>query len=284
MVRLTRWTHRVLCTLAAAAAIAASASERELTLNIGGRMTTHAPASLLGMPTASSIDLPRDAAYGTATTYRAVPITSLLAGVAPEESVRFVSANGRDIVLPASLLLGRTGSAVAYLAVEPADAPWPALGHNDAHSAGPFYLVWTNPERSGIAPVLWREQVVHIETLGSVAKRFPAWLPAGGVAPRDAVRRGFTGYVRQCSACHTLNLAGDASLGPDLNFPSNPTEYLRVDALRHFIRDPQSLRRWPGEQMPAMGPNALSDRELTDLMAYLRHMADRKVASPMVKR
>ena len=109
-------------------------------------------------------------------------------------------------------------------------------------------------------------------------------LPAVGVAPKDAVRRGFAAYVRQCSACHTLNLAGDAGIGPDLNVPYNPTEYLRVDALRHFVREPQSLRRWPAEQMPATGTTALSDRELTDLMAYLRHMADRKVATPTPKR
>jgi mono/diheme cytochrome c family protein len=281
MRRLRRWSLSMLCAMAA---VTASASERELTLNIGGRMTTYAPESLLGMPTATTIAIPRDAVYGAAMTYRGVPMTALLAGVAPDESVRLVTTTGRDMVLPASLLLGRTGSAVAYLAVEPADAPWPTLGHNGTHTAGPFYLVWSNPERSGVAPVLWRDQVVHIESLGALSKRFPALLPAASVAPKDAVRRGFAAYVRQCSACHTLNLAGDATLGPDLNVPSNPTEYLRVDALRHFIRDPQTLRRWPAEQMPAMGSAALSDRELTDLMAYLRHMADRKVAMPAPKR
>jgi cytochrome c1 len=30
--------------------------------------------------------------------------------------------------------------------------------------------------------------------------------------------------------------------------------------------------------MPAFPATSLSDRELTDLLAYLRHMADRKVA------
>jgi mono/diheme cytochrome c family protein len=276
-----RWSLALLCALFVPLA---HANERELTLNIGGRMTTYAPASLLGMPTAASVDIPLDAAYGRAMTYRGVPMTSLLMGVAPDESVRLTTVDGRDLVLPASLLLGRTGSAGAYLAVESAEAPWPPLSVSDAHTAGPFYLVWTNPEKSAIAPVLWREQVTHIETLAPLAKRFPALVPAIGIVSKDPVRRGFATYVRQCSACHTLNLAGDATIGPDLNMPYSPTEYLRVDALRHLIRDPQSLRRWPAEKMPAFGTSALSDRELTDLLAYLRHMADRKAAVPATKR
>ena len=153
-------------------------------------------------------------------TYRGVPMTSLLMGVAPDESVRLTTVDGRDLVLPASLLLGRTGSAVAYLAVESAEAPWPPLSVNDAHTAGPFYLIWTNPEKSAIAPVLWRAQVTHIETLAPLAKRFPALVPATGIVSKDPVRRGFATYVRQCAACHTLPLAGDATIGPISTCPT----------------------------------------------------------------
>jgi hypothetical protein len=35
--------------------------------------------------------------------------------------------------------------------------------------------------------------------------------------------------------------------------------------------------------MPAFEPKLLSDRDLTDLLAYLRHMADRKIAVPAGK-
>jgi mono/diheme cytochrome c family protein len=79
-------------------------------------------------------------------------------------------------------------------------------------------------------------------------------------------------------SCHTLNGAGDSTIGPDLNIPYNPTEYMRPEALRRLIRDPQSLHRWPGSQMPAFDAKALPDREMAELLAYLRHMADRKVA------
>ena len=59
--------------------------------------------------------------------------------------------------------------------------------------------------------------------------------------------------------------------------PFNATEYLRLDALRRLIRDPQSLRRWPATKMPAFPVSVLSDRDLNDLLAYLRYMANRKV-------
>ncbi len=182
------------------------------------------------------------------------------------------------------MLLGRASGAIAYLAVEPADAPWPLLNATEHRTAGPFYLVWSNPEKSAITPEFWSDHVTHIETMAPLAKRYPMLVPAVGLVSRDPVRRGFAVYVRQCSVCHTLNFGGDTTIGPDLNVPYNPTEYLRVDALRRLIRDPQSLRRWPAAKMPAYSTVALSDRELTDLLTYLRHMADRKVALPAAKR
>ena len=103
------------------------------------------------------------------------------------------------------------------------------------------------------------------------------------MSAHDPVRRGYAVFEKNCSVCHTLNLGGDATVGPDLNVPYNPTEYMRVDALRRLIRDPQSLRRWPAAKMPAFETRSLSDRDLTDLLAYLRHMADRKVTVPAGK-
>jgi mono/diheme cytochrome c family protein len=259
----------------AALAAGADASEAELTLIIAGRTTTYAPASLLGMPAATTLSIPRDVAYKHAMTFRVVPASALLEGVGGDESIRFSTADGRGLVLPASLVLGRAGGAVAYLAVETAEATWPALKPGEHATAGPFYLVWSNPEGSGISPEFWTQQVTHIETLAPLAKRFPMLVPTSARSP---VRRGFAVYVRQCSACHALNGGGDSTLGPDLNTPYSPTEYLRIDALRRLIRDPQSLHRWPDARMPAYSKSALSDRELTDLVDYLRYMADRKGA------
>src|SRR5881392_899523 len=124
---------------------------------------------------------------------------------------------------------------------------------------------------------------MRIEEALPLAQRFPAIVPPPGIAADASVKRGFAVAVKNCLVCHTLNLGGDASVGPDLNVPFNPTEYLRADALRRLIRDPQSLRRWPGARMPGFSSAVLSDRDLNDLLAYLRNMADRKVPVPVAK-
>lgn len=258
----------------------AAAAEPNLTVTVAGHATTYAPASLLGMPAATTVKVPNDVAYKRDMSFRAVPVASLLGGVAPDDTLRFVASDGFVATIPASLLLPRSG-AIAYLAVEPADAPWPPLKPDSPASAGPFYLVWLNPERGGITPEQWPYQVARIEDVPPLLKRYPMLAPAASA--HDAVRRGYAVFEKNCSVCHTLNLGGDATVGPDLNVPYNPTEYMRVDALRRLIRNPQSLRRWPAAKMPAFETKLLSDRDLTDLLAYLRHMADRKAAVPALK-
>ena len=39
---------------------------------------------------------------------------------------------------------------------------------------------------------------------------------------------------------------------------------------------PASLRHWPNMQMPGFKLDALSDREIDLIIAYLQHMADRR--------
>ncbi|HXX83570.1 MAG TPA: cytochrome c [Casimicrobiaceae bacterium] len=266
----------------AALALGVAAAEPELTVTVSGRMATYAPAALLGLPSATTLTIPNDVAYKREMTYRAVPMAGLLTGAAADESIRFVAQDGFVATLPVAPLLARDG-AVAYLAVESSDAPWPALKAGKATSAGPFYLVWLHPERGGIVPAQWPYRIARIESVAPLARRYPALAPAPGLSARDPARHGFAVYERYCATCHTLNMAGDANIGPDLNVPYNPTEYMRVDSLRHLIRDPQSLRRWPGAKMPGFGASVLSDRDLNDLLAYLRHMADRKVSGLVAK-
>jgi len=59
--------------------------------------------------------------------------------------------------------------------------------------------------------------------------------------------------------------------------PMNPTEYFQKTALRKLIRDPQSLRHFPRSRMSAFPQEVLSEHELDHLIAYLEHMAKRKV-------
>jgi mono/diheme cytochrome c family protein len=135
-------------------------------------------------------------------------------------------------------------------------------------------------DKKTVGAELWPVQITRIEELQPLAKRFPMILPAPTVAANHPIRAGFAAFQKHCMSCHTLNGAGDWTVGPDLNIPYSPTEYMRPEALRRLIRDPQSLHRWPASKMPAFDAKTLSDRELAELVAYLRHMADRKVAPP----
>ena len=257
-------------------------AEPELTVTIAGRTATYATAALLGMPTATTVTIPNDVAYKRDMTFRAVPMPVLLAGVASDDTLRFTASDGFVAMIPAAQLLSRSG-ATAYLAVEAVDAPWPPLKADSPATAGPFYLVWLHPERGAISAEEWPYQIARIDVVAPLAKRYPMLAPSAGLSARDPVRHGYAVFARNCAVCHTLNMGGDATIGPDLNVPYNPTEYMRIDALRRLIRDPQSLRRWPAAKMPSFDVKVVSDRDLTDLLAYLRHMADRKVAVPAGK-
>lgn len=89
------------------------------------------------------------------------------------------------------------------------------------------------------------------------------------------IHAGFALYQKNCMACHRLNGAGDSS-SADLNIPHSPTEYFTGDFLRQYIRDPQSLRRWPQGRMPGFSEQVLNVMELEQLIDYLQHMAQRK--------
>ncbi len=265
-----------------ALAAASAAAEPALTVATGGRTAIYTAPGLLALPSATTVKIPADVAYKRSMTFQAVPIAVLLEGVAPDDSIRFAAADGFATTLPAAALLAHEGS-IAYLAVEPADAPWPPLKAGEAGTAGPFYLVWTTPEKAAVTSEQWPYQIVRIDVVPPLVKRFPMLAPAARLAANDPIRVGFAAFQKHCMVCHPLNGGGDAAIGPDLNIPYNPTEYLRPDALRRLIRDPQALRRWPGAKMPAFDSKELPDRELAELLAYLRHMADRKVVPPVAK-
>lgn len=261
----------VLCLIALCLARPAAAAE--LRIDLGHGVATYRTGTLLRRGDARTIDVPADVAFHHPTRYRAVPLAALLEGIAAGDHLQFVAADGFAAEIPAALLLNKLGSE-AWLAIEDPARPWPALpGHG---SAGPFYVVWTRPQAAHVGPEQWPYQLASIRRLASVAERFPAMLPDPSLPPGSEVRHGFAVFQRTCLACHTLNGQGDAKLGPDLNLPYNPTEYLRADLLRAFIRDPQSLRQWPQAKMPGFDAQALPDADLDAVLAYLRHMAGRK--------
>jgi len=246
----------------------------QLHLELGRLSRQWDSAQLLSLPQAREISVDQDVSYKRPMRYRAVPLATLLQGIKADDHLQAVALDGFAAEMPAAPLL-QDGPARAWLAIEEPARPWPALGKGKP-SAGPFYLVWTDPQASGIRPEQWPFQIATIRRLAAVEARFPALLPDPMLTKDDPVRQGFALFQQNCLACHRLNGAGDAQFGPDLNVPHNPTEYFQPGFLRQYIRNPQSLRQWPQARMPGFAESVLSEQELDALLAYLKHMAGRK--------
>ena len=122
----------------------------------------------------------------------------------------------------------------------------------------------------------WPFQIAKLVSQPSPAARWPALAVDPGLPPTDPIRAGQALFVVQCLTCHKLNGAGAADVGPDLNLPQNPTEYLTPQGLHDLIRNPKAVRTWPAQAMPPFPPDYLSDREIGLVIAYLKHMAGRK--------
>lgn len=246
----------------------------QLTLELGSAKRHWNTAQLLAHPQAQVIRIDDDVSYKKTMHYRAVPLAALLEGVQPQDHLQAVALDGFAAEMAAAPLL-QAGPARAWLAIEDPAEPWPPLGQGKA-GAGPFYLVWTQPQAGRISPEQWPFQVASLRRLAPVAERFPALRPAPQLRADDPVNLGFALFQKNCLACHRLNGAGDAQFGPDLNLPYNPTEYFQPAFLRRYIRDPQSLRHWPQARMPGFAETVISDAELEQLLSYLAHMATRK--------
>jgi mono/diheme cytochrome c family protein len=269
--------------LAAAIILAAGGSqagEPQLVMDLGGTSLTLGRDALLANPAATEIEIPHDPSYGRPMRYRALPLASLLAGrrLPSDQMLETVARDGFVAMLPSDLVLAPSGGAsMVYLAIEPEAAPWPSLP-GKAVSAGPFYLVWLDPQASGVRSEQWVYMVSQIRSVDSPAKRWPSMAVDAALPAGDPLRAGQALFVTQCLVCHKLNGAGSAAVGPDLNLPMNPTEYFQPAALRRYIRDPASVRRWGAMRMKGFDSEALSDREIDLVIAYLRYMASRKTA------
>ncbi len=249
-------------------------SAAQLDLQLGANSRTWQTEELLKHPQLQTLTINNDVSYKKDMTYQAVPLAALLTGVKPEDHLQAVALDGFAAALAAAPLLNKDG-ARAWLAIEDPARPWPPLSAGK-HSAGPFYLVWTDPQAGNISPEQWPFEVASIKLMAPVAQRFPALLPDPALKADDPVNKGFALFQKNCLACHRLNGAGDAQFGPDLNMPYSPTEYFGADFLKRYIRDPQSLRQWPQAKMPGFSAEVLPDTDLEMLVGYLKHMAGRK--------
>ena len=210
------------------------------------------------------------------TRFKAIPIANLFKGLTiPELAVvQCNSTDGFSANLEKTRLFSTDPRASkAFLAVEDPRAPWPHLA-GKTMSAGPFYLVWEDPQASAIGSEEWPYQIASFRILPDPRSVFPKIYP-GADAGANA-QNGFKSFQKNCFACHRMNGNGAGSIGPDLNLPMNATEYFQAKALVSLIRDPASVRTWPRRMMHGFPEGAISDGELSDLITYLRYMSMRK--------
>lgn len=260
----------------------AGAAEPAVEVEVGAAKRSFTRAELLARPDAATIEVAKEVTSGAPMTYRAVPVAALLSGLTfpPGSVIEAVAIDGFAAQIPLDLLLNTDAEkSIAWVAIEPADRPWPKIPGKD-YTAGPFYIVWTKPEASSIRSEYWAYQLAKLQSQLSPAARWPALAVDPGLPADDPARAGQTLYVAQCLPCHKLNGAGASDVGPDLNLPMNATEYMTDKGLHALIRDPKSVRSWPAMKMSGWPPDLLSDQDIGLIIAYLKHMAGRKVTHP----
>ena len=254
---------------------AAPAAEPILTLSMGTDVRRFTVTQLLGRPDAVELTIPADVSYGRAMKYRAVPLLSLMSVGPAFDTIEARAADGFVSQIPLALVeKGATGGAKAWIAIEDPVAPWPILPGKTA-TAGPFYLVWENPERSSIGSEQWPYQLASLTEVESPAHRWPQMVVDAKLPRDDPARRGQAVFTTQCLPCHRMKGAGAADVGPDLGRPMSPVQYLTAKGLRSLIRDPKAVRTWPQQQMPGFNETMISEADLDALIAYLAHMATR---------
>ena len=251
-----------------------SAAQTEPTLKIGAK--NYAASELLKRPEIDAITVKHDPAYGgREMRYQAIGAAALFAetNLRDDEVVQFRCRDGFVASISKERIM-RTGpgQSIAYIAIESPKSRWPDLPLKPSSgSAGPFYLVWLKPELSGILQEEWPYQVVAFEVKGRLRDLYPRIFPRH--LDEAQVARGLKLFQQTCFACHTMNQQGASQVGPDLNLPLNPTEYLKESILPRYIRNPKSIRSWEGSKMPGFGPETFSDGDIADIVAYLKEMA-----------
>ena len=195
----------------------------------------------------------------------------------PGSVIEAVAIDGFAAQIPLDLMLNTDASkSMAWVAIEPEDQPWPKVPGKD-YTAGPFYVVWTKPEASGIRSEYWAYQLAKFQSQVSPEARWPSLVVDDGLSRRSGPRRS---NALRCAvpALSQAERRRPSDVGGDLNLPMNSTEYMTDKGLHALIRDPKSVRSWPGMKMGGWSPDLLSDREIDHIIAYLKHMAGRKTA------
>jgi hypothetical protein len=176
----------------------ARAAGPAIEIEVGAAKRSFTRAELLARPDAATIEVAKEVTSGAPMTYRAVPVAGLLRGLTfpPGSVIEAVAIDGFAAQIPLDLLLNTDAEkSIAWVAIEPADRPWPKIPGKD-YTAGPFYIVWTKPEASSIRSEYWAYQLAKLQSQLSPAARWPALAVDEALPADDPARAGQTLYVR----------------------------------------------------------------------------------------
>lgn len=258
-------------------------SEPQLTITAGTQRVVFTRSQLLKLPSVQNVVIEKDPVYNNARkTYTAVPLTALFEKIKKDAKATLLFNCLDGFSAPLSIeraLEQKKDASQAYVAIELADQAWPARSNKSKDSAGPFYLVWTNPEKSKIGPEEWPFQLSGFEIVPPLETQYPNVVPKADVSATSVVQSGFKLFVKNCFSCHRVNGEGPSELAPDLNIPHNPTEYFKLQYLKTLIRNPQNLRHWSGSRMKGFEEKLLNDTELNQILEYLKYISKHKKIS-----
>jgi mono/diheme cytochrome c family protein len=254
----------------------------EATLVVESKTTTRSfsQSQLLKSSSLKSISVSADPAYPKSgkRMYQAIPLAEFMKGIAftSSDTVTFHCKDGFVTSIAANRVLNSDPKkSVAFLAVEPTEATekWPAVKAGESGSAGPFYLIWSHPEKSKISVEEWPYALTKLEVTLSLEAQYPQLVPQNH---KESIVQGHGLFVKNCFVCHAFNGAGENKMGPVLNRPLSPTEYMKKNFLITLIRNPQALRKWPQSRMHGFDRSQLSDEELEKLIEYMSSMAKQR--------
>ncbi len=213
---------------------------------------------------------------GVTMDYEGIRLCDLLENhsINPLHTLEFIAQDNFSVLIPAKYTLNCSDqSSIAYLVIEP-EKGWPKLFNYTNTSAGPYAIIWTNPELSYISDEYWVWSVVKIVEHSSIDESIVIGPPQQTPPLRKKdILNGYNVYVSHCSSCHTINHIGQASIGPDLSQPKNIFDYYPdTQRLKQFIRDPQSVRTLANGRMSGSSYVGLNNEDLDDLIKYFKYI------------
>jgi cytochrome c2 len=253
----------------------------EFTISGPGFRKAFTVEELLKSKDLHTVVVEKDPAYGDKKmTYVAVPLSSIFENVniRSMSTLSFKCLDGFSGAISKARAFNQDPSgSIAYIAIEKPNQKWPNLRPDKPFSPGPFYLIWDHPEKSKIMTDEWPYQLAGLElSEATFESQFPKTQPAEGILHTDPIRKGYSTFMTSCFVCHAMNGDGENKIGPDLNIPFSPNEYLQFKHFATLVRNPQNLRKWSQARMPGFPSSDISDDDLKNIWLYLGHMTSRK--------